>query len=94
VPAGRDDGDTPTRLHVFANEISVIAAIRQQDLWRRAARVDDRSIAGVVGRLAAGDLGGYGQAVAIGAQMDLGREATFRAPETLAMSPPLAPAAQ
>lgn len=34
------------------------------------------------------------QAMSIGAEMDLGREATARASKILAMSPPFAPAVQ
>lgn len=53
----------------------------------------DRSIARVVGDLAPSDLGGYGQAAGVDAEVSLGREATFRASKTLSLSPPFAPAA-
>ena len=93
VLAGWDDGDASAPFHVFADVVGVIAAISQENarLW---TALHDRTIALVVGDLSAGDLGGYGQAASVNAEMNLGREATFRAPKTLSLSPPFAPAAQ
>ena len=73
----RDHGGTPAPLHIFPNEVSVIAFVGQQYLGRRPVRVHDRQIAFVIGDFTAGQREGYGQAQRINAEMDLGRKSTF-----------------
>ena len=73
----RDHGGTPAPLHIFPNEVSVIAFVGQQYLGRRPVRVHDWQIAFVIGDFAAGQRERYGQAQRIDAEMDLGRKATF-----------------
>ena len=51
-------------------------------------------IGGAVVRLAGRQRQAEGQAMDVGAEVDLGREATARAPKALAVRPPFAPAAQ
>lgn len=92
--AGRNDGHAAAIFHVLADRVGVIAAVGQQDACGRPVRLHQGSIAAVVGDLAAGDLGRYGQAHAVRAEVDLGREATSRTAKTLILNPPLAPAAQ
>ena len=77
VPLGRDNGDAATLFHIFANEVSVIAFVRQQHLGRWPVGIHNRQIAFVVGDFAARQREGYGQAQRIDAEMDLGRKATF-----------------
>lgn len=79
--------------HGSANVVRVIAPIRQQDGRLGQVVGHDEVEAPIVRRLAGRDLGSHGQACRIDAQMDLGREATSRTAETLARSPPFAPAA-
>ena len=77
VALGRDHRDTASPLHIFANEVSIIALVGKQHLWRGAIGVHDRQIAFVIGDFTAGQRKGYGQAQRIDAEMDFGREATF-----------------
>ena len=56
--------------------ISIIAPVGQQDLGLRALCVHHQIIARIIRDLAGGDLCGYRQALAVGAEVDLGREAT------------------
>lgn len=77
VALGRDHRDAAAFLHIFANEVSVIALIAQQHLWRGAIGIHDRQIAFVIGDFTAGQRKGYGQAQRIDAEMDFGRKATF-----------------
>ena len=74
--AHRDDRLNVARLHGFSNLVRVIAAIRQQDarLWQVV--VHDEVEAQIVRRLARRDVRPHGQACAIDAEVDLGREAT------------------
>ena len=67
VLAGRDDGNSSAPFHVLADVVGVIAAISQENarVW---TALHDRTIALVVGDLAAGDLGGYGQACRLHSQ--------------------------
>ena len=88
VLAGWDDGDAPAPFHIFADVVGVIAAIGQENA-RFWTTLHDRSIALVFGHLATGNLGGYGQTAGVDAEMNLGREAIFRAPKALSLSPPL-----
>lgn len=77
VPLGRDHCDAAALLHIFANEVSVIALVGQQHLGRRPVGIHDRQIAFVIGDFTACQREGYGQAQRIDAEMDLGRKATF-----------------
>ena len=77
VSLGRDHGDTAAPFHIFANEVSVIALVGQQDLGCWPIGIHDWQIAFVVGDFAARQRKGYGQAQRIDAEMDLGRKATF-----------------
>ena len=77
VALGRDHRDAAALLHVFANEVSVIALVGQQHLGCWPVGIHDRQITFVIGDFAAGQGKGYGQAQRIDAEMDLGRKATF-----------------
>ena len=77
VALGRDHRDTAAPLHIFANEVSVIALVGKQHFGCRSIGIHDRQIAFEIGHLTTGQGKGYGQALAIDAEMDLGREATF-----------------
>lgn len=90
---GGDHGHAATRLDVLADGVGVAAAIGEQNPHRRPVGGHERAIPFAVRHFAAGDLSGYGQAGAVRPEVDLGRQATARAPETLALHPPLAPAA-
>lgn len=72
---------------------AVIALVGEENARSWPMGLHHDVIALVVGDFAAGDRRGYGQAFGVGAKVYLGREATFRAPKTLFLSPPLAPAA-
>jgi hypothetical protein len=77
VALGRDHRRAATPLHIFANEVSIIALVGKQHLGRWPVGIHDRQIAFVIGDFAAGQGKGYGQAQRIDAEMDLGRKATF-----------------
>ena len=77
VALGRDHRDTAALLHIFANEVSVIAFVSQKHLGRGAVGIHNRQIAFVIGHFATSQREGYGQAHRIDAEMDLGRKATF-----------------
>ena len=77
VALGRDHRGAAALLHIFANEVSVIALVCEQHLGRGSVGIHDRQIAFVIGDFAAGQGEGYGQAQRIDAEMDLGRKATF-----------------
>ncbi len=91
--AHRDHRHHVARLHGFANTVRVIASIGKQygRFWQVV--VHDQIEAEVVGCLARRDVRSHGQARAVDAEVDFGREATARTAETLSRSPPLAPAA-
>ena len=65
------------RLHGLANIVRVVAAICQQDgrLWQVVCH--DQIEAEIVRRLAGRDLRPHGQAGAVDAEVDLGRETTL-----------------
>ena len=65
------------RIHIFANEVGIIAFVGQQHLGRWPIGVHDRHIAFEVGSFAPGQRHRYGQAQRIDAEVDLGRKATF-----------------
>ena len=77
VALGRDHRGAAALLHIFANEVSVIAFISEQHLGCWPVGIHDRQIAFVIGHLTASQSEGYGQAQRIDAEMDLGRKATF-----------------
>lgn len=89
----RDHWHDVSILHSFANSVSVIATIRQQDAGLGQVGVHDQIEAQIVRGLARCDVRPHGQASTIDAEVDLGREATARTAKTLSRSPPLAPAA-
>ncbi len=90
---GNDRGDR-SRGQIFADEIGVIALVGEQDAGSWPGLVHDRSIAFHVGNLPAAQRDRDREAHSVAAQMDLGREATSRAPKTLVLIPLLsAPAA-
>lgn len=92
--AHRDHRDDVARLHDFSHLIRVIAAICQQDPRFGQVIVHDQIEAEMVRCLARRDVRPHGQASAVDAEVDLGREAISRTPETLSRSPPFAPAAR
>ena len=77
VPLGGDHRGAASALHIFANEVSIIAFVCQQHFGCWAIGIHDRQIAFVVGDFTAGQGECYGQAQRIDAEMDLGRKATF-----------------
>jgi hypothetical protein len=77
VSFGRDHRGAAALLHIFANEVRVIALVGEQHLGCWPVGIHDRQIAFEIGYFAAGQGKGYGQAQRIDAEMDLGREATF-----------------
>lgn len=81
--AHRDHRHDVARLHGFSNPVRVIATIRQQDggLWQVV--VHDEVKAQIVRCLARRNVRPHGQACAIDAEVDLGREATSRTAKTL-----------
>jgi hypothetical protein len=91
--AHRDHRHDVARLHDLSNLVRVIAAIRQQDGGLRQVVVLDEVEAQIVRCLARRDVRPHGQACAIDAEVDLGREATSGTAKTLSRGPPLAPAA-
>lgn len=77
VSLGRDHGRAAAPLHIFANEVSIIALVGQQHLRRWPIGIHDRHISLEVGGFTPGQRHRYGQAQRIDAEMDLGRKATF-----------------
>lgn len=73
--------------------VGIVAAISQKDFRLWPVGVEERQDTGVVGGLARRDVDGYREADSGGAEMNLGRKPTSRAPETLSRRPPFAPAA-
>ena len=81
------------RLHGLANIVRIVAAIGQQDGGLGQVVGHHQIEAEIVRCLAGRDLRPHRQAGTVDAEVDLGREATPRTAETLARSPPFAPAA-
>lgn len=77
VSFGRDHRGAAAPLHIFANEVSVIALVGKQHFGRWPIGIHDRKISFEVGGFAPGQRHRYGQAQRIDAEMDLGRKATF-----------------
>lgn len=77
VSLGRDHRGATAPLHIFANEVSIIALVGKQHLGRWPIGIHDRHISLEVGGFAPGQRHRYGQAQRIDAEMDLGRKATF-----------------
>lgn len=77
VSLGRDHGDAAAPLHIFANEVSIIALVGKQHLRRWPIGIHDWQISLEVGSFSPGQRHRYGQAQRIDAEMDLGRKATF-----------------
>lgn len=85
VALGRDDGGDAAIFQVGEDGVGVVTLVAEQDLGRGARLGHDRTVALDVGNLAAGQNHRDRQAQAVGPQMDLGREATSRAPKTFAL---------
>ena len=85
VSLGRDDGGDAAVLQVGEDGVGVIALVTQEHLGLWPGLGHDRRVALDVGDLAAGEDHGDRQAQAVGPQMNLGREATSRAPKTFAL---------
>ena len=85
VALRRYDGGDTAILQVGEDGVGVVALVAHEHLglWPRLGH--DRCVALDVGDLAAGEDHGDRQAQAVGPQMDLGREATSRAPKTFAL---------
>lgn len=94
VPPHRDDRCDATDLHCRPDFIGIVSAIGKKNFRLRPFGVKQGQSAGVIGSLAGSNVDGYGQACAVGAEMNFGRKPTSRAPQTLFRSPPFAPAAQ
>lgn len=89
----RDDRDPAVGLGVRADAVGIVSLVGDENLRRGRVGVHHEVVALVVRDLAAGDFRGDREAFGVGAEMDFGREATFRAAKTLSLSPPFAPAA-
>ena len=68
--------------------------VEEWDTARLKGLLHQHVVVRAVGLLPGGHVQCDGQPVRVAADMELAREATARAPETLSMSPPLPPAAQ
>ena len=79
---------------ILADRIAVVAAVGEQDARVAVTLIHQLGIGRAVVRFARRQGQADRQAMGVGAEVDFGREATARAPKTLAMSPPFAPAAQ
>ena len=77
VALGRDHCGAAAPLHIFANEVSIIALVGEQHLGRWSIGIHHRHIALEVADFTACQRHRYGQAQRIDAEMDFGREATF-----------------
>jgi len=77
VALGRDHGGAAAPLHIFANEVSIIALVGKQHLGRWSIGIHHRHIAFEVADFTACQRHRYGQAQRIDAEMDFGRKATF-----------------
>ena len=71
-----DNRDDVTGFHGFANIVRVITPIRQQDAGLRQVVGHDQIEAQIVRRLPRRNLRPHGQAGAVDAEVDLGREVT------------------
>ena len=90
----RDHRCDTASLHLLSEVVGIVAAIGKKDFRLGPVGFEERQGAGVVGGLTRRDVDGYGQSGTVGTEMNFGRKATARAPETLSRSPPLAPVAQ
>lgn len=90
----RDHRCDAASLPLFSDVVAIVAAIGQKDFRLGPVGVEERQGTGIVGGLARRDVDGYRPSGTVGAEMNFGRKPTSRAPETLSLSPPLAPAAQ
>ena len=76
VPLCRDHGCAAAPLHIFANEVSIIAFVAKQHRGCWSIGIHDRHISLEVAHFSAGQCDGYGQAQRIDVEMDFGRETT------------------
>ena len=75
--------------------LGVVAFVRQRGPWRDVgAELEEQWKLWAVAGLAAGQVKGEWLTVEVGLEVDLGREATARTSERLALLPPFAPAAE
>lgn len=89
----RDDRDAAVRLGVLTDAVGIVSFVGDENLGVRRVGVHHEIVALVVRDFPAGDLRRDREPLGVGAEMDFGREATFRAAKTLSLSPPFAPAA-
>lgn len=94
VSLGRDIGDCPAVACVLPDGVAVISPISEQDAGITVALFHQVGISCAVVSLAGAQDDADGQPLGAGAEMALGREATSRTAKSLALSPPLKPAAQ
>jgi hypothetical protein len=94
VAFGWDFRSAAASAHIVADRIAVIATIAEQNVGIAVAFGHQVGIGGAVVGLAGRQNHADGQALAVGAKVDFGREATARAAKTLVLNPPFAPAAQ
>lgn len=93
VLAAWDDSFGAARSCVISNGVGIITAVGDHDLRIGAVGGHDEVVAFVIRDFPAGDFRRDGEAFAVGAEVDFGGEAAFRAAKTLFLSPPFAPAA-
>ena len=94
VALGGDFGLATAITNILADGIAVVAAVSEQDARVAVTLIHQFGVGGAVVRLAQRQRQADRQAMAVGAQVDFGREATARASKTLTVSPSFAPAAQ
>ena len=88
-----DHGLTTALLDVLANGFAIVALVAKH-LFGIAVDIVQRRNGGDIVGLAGRDHDGDGQALGIGACIDLGREAAARTAERVTLGPPFPPAAQ
>ncbi len=84
VALGRDDGGGAPGVEIGQDGVGVVALVPEQHPGLGSGLGHERGVTLDVGYFAAGQHDGDGQAEAVRPQMDLGREATARAPKTFA----------
>jgi hypothetical protein len=94
VSASGDHRRDGASLHLLAQTVGIVAPVGDKYLRLGTIGIHERKSTIVIGGLARCDLDGYWETGTVGAEVELCREATLRAPKTLARSPPFAPAAQ
>lgn len=77
VALGRDHRNSPAPLHIFTNEVSVIAFVGQEFRGCSPVGVHDWQLAFEIGDFTTGQRDRYEQAQRIDAEMDRASKATF-----------------